>query len=423
MIPCILLILFVLNYCTYTAVIRKEEPENGTPARSRNRFWIYLVLAADVIIVGLIAFFLCASEASLLERGGIILIGIALILFAVGWMLQRWNRKRWILWGLCVALGVFCLSSSELNQKHQDQITMRESFDYGCYIPFVSDSHVVKMDETAALRFTIGDTLPRLDGTGGLYPVYAAFAQATYPDYLWQKQPRVILDFVDYDSTARAYERLVDGECDMIFIAVPSDEQEADARQKGVELVYTPIGREALVFIVHPKNPIEDLTLDQIRGIYSGNITGWSQLDMSGLGNILAYQRNEYNDSQAAMERFVMKGTPLMTPPKEKFEDETGKMVDRVSDYQNRRNAIGYALRFCCTAITRNTNVKLLTIDGVAPTAENMESGAYPLTFSIYAVTRSDANESTRALLDWICGEQGQALVEKAGYVRASGKN
>ena len=61
-------------------------------------------------------------------------------------------------------------------------------------------------------------------------------------------------------------------------------------------------------------------------------------------------------------------------------------------------------------------DVKLLAVNGVHPTVENIENGTYPLASSFYAVTRSDADQNTLALLEWICGPQGQALVEKAGY-------
>ena len=60
--------------------------------------------------------------------------------------------------------------------------------------------------------------------------------------------------------------------------------------------------------------------------------------------------------------------------------------------------------------------MKLLEINGAAPTVENIENGSYPLASSFYAVTRGDADENTLALLDWICGAQGQTLVEKTGY-------
>lgn len=91
-------------------------------------------------------------------------------------------------------------------------------------------------------------------------------------------------------------------------------------------------------------------------------------------------------------------------------------MVEIVSAYKNHRNAIGFSFRFYSTALMKNFNVKLLSINGIAPTIENIENGTYPLASSFYAVTRSDANENTRALLEWIVSPQGQKLVEKTGY-------
>ncbi len=368
---------------------------------------------------------------------------------------RRWNRGRWLLLGVCAVMAagiVGCGERQEMNvgntvpasanvsphaevdedttskpvvyttSSPQDDITMWESFYPSDYTPFCG-RNVAKMDEPASLRFAIGDTLPHLNGSYGLYPAYAAIAQATYPDYLNEDVHKgAIYSFVDKNTTAGAYERLVDRECDMIFVPGPGEEQETYAREKGVELVYTPVCREAFVFFVHPDNPIDELSQDEIRGIYSGQIADWAQAGAPELGNILAYQRNEESDSQTAMKQLVMQGTHLMTPPT--HQEPYGwayewDYIDLVTDYQNRPGAIGYALRFYCSAPrNKDINVKLLTVDGVAPTAENIENGAYPLTVTFYAVTRSDANKSTRALLDWICSEQGQDLIEKAGYIR-----
>ena len=304
----------------------------------------------------------------------------------------------------------------------QDEITMWESFGTSNYTPFAEHNRLKTLDEPASLRFTIGDTLPHLNGSYGLYPAYAAIAQATYPDYLNEGVHKgTIYSFVGNNTTAGAYERLVDRECDMIFVPGPGEEQETYAKEKGVELVYTPVCREAFVFFVHPDNPIDELSQDEIRGIYSGQITDWAQAGAPELGNILAYQRNEESDSQTAMEQLVMQGTPLMTPPMEQeaFGAYDWDYINMVTDYQNLPGAIGYSFRIYCSApINKDIHVKLLAVDGVEPTAENIENGAYPLIVTFYAVTRSDANKSTRALLDWICTEQGQALIEKAGYFK-----
>ena len=300
---------------------------------------------------------------------------------------------------------------------------MWESFGTSNYTPFAEHNRLKTLDEPATMRFTVGDTLPKLDGTWDLYPAYAAIAQATYPEYLNEGVFKgTIGNFVKCSDTAWAYQRLADRECDMIFVPGPGEEQETYAKEKGVELVYTPVCREAIVFFVHPDNPISKLSQDEIRGIYSGNITAWSQLDVPIPGKILAYQRDKDHASQTAMEQLVMQGTPLMTPPME--QEAFGwaydwDYINMVTDYQNRPGAIGYSFRIYCSApINKDIHVKLLAVDGVEPTAENIENGAYPLIVTFYAVTRSDANKSTRALLDWICTEQGQALIEKAGYFK-----
>lgn len=81
------------------------------------------------------------------------------------------------------------------------------------------------------------------------------------------------------------------------------------AENSGVELEFTPIGKEAFVFFVNSKNPFENITVDQIKDIYSGRTSKWSQLGVPGLGKIKAYQRNEGSGSQSALIR-LMDGTP-----------------------------------------------------------------------------------------------------------------
>ena len=111
-----------------------------------------------------------------------------------------------------------------------------------------------------------------------------------------------------------------------------------------------------------------------------------------------------------------MRDTPLMPADKENRVDGMGGIVESVSAYKNHRNAVGFSFRFYCTALIKGFDVKLLAVNGVHPTVESIENGTYPLASSFYAVTRSDADQNTLALLDWICGPQGQTLVEKAGY-------
>lgn len=280
-------------------------------------------------------------------------------------------------------------------------------------------SKVAVLDEepTLARRVSDEEPLPALDGATALFPVYSSIVQNLYPTgttYDNQKNedgnPLVICT-----KTNEAYRRLIDGRADMIFVAQPSDAQVADAKAAGVEFELTPFGKEAFVFIVNKDNPLDNITVEQIQDIYSGKLTEWSDLGVEDLGGIIAYQRPKNSGSQTALEK-LMGDIPLMEAPQEVVAWDMGDILDTV-EYRNLPNAIGYTFRFYCTEMV-GSDVKLLSIDGVAPTAENIRNDSYPITSTLYAVTRKgDTNPNTVALLKWIQTAQAMELVEKSGYI------
>lgn len=375
-----------------------------------------LLSIVDGLIIGAVVFFICANEPHWYLSVCAVLAGILLELLLIGLMAGWFNWRRFLAWCGCVLVTAGGIWGGNAYVRHLRDITMPDAFDFRTYLPFREDSPVATLDGESTLRFTRSEKLPKMDGATALYPVYAAFAQAAYPESLRELSDWDVKKLVDCSTTGSAYKHIVNGDCDIIFVGGPSEEQEAYAAEKGVELVYTPIGREAFVFFVHPDNPIDSLSIEQIRDIYAGRITHWDRLGAKGLGKILAYQRSEGSGSQTAILRYVMGDTPLMPAEKEMVAGEMGGIVQNVSSYKNHRNAIGYSFRFYCTGLMRGFDVKLLAIDGVAPTVENIENGTYPLASCFYAVTRADADKNTLALLEWITGPQGQELVEKAGY-------
>ncbi len=281
------------------------------------------------------------------------------------------------------------------------------------YRPVSEDTKVALLDEPSTLRLEDED-LPRMDGATALYPVYSAFSRAVYPTWALEDNPYRNA-YVTCNTTTRAYINIVTGEADIIFVAGPSEEQMQYAADNGVELVFTPIGREAFVFFVNARNPLTDITYEQIQAIYSGEITKWEELGVDGLGKIRPFQRDKGSGSQSALER-LMAGKTLIDPPREDVVDGMGGIITQTADYRNYKNAIGFSFRFYSTEMVKNDQIKLLSINGIAPTLENIENGTYPIASEFYAVTRSDADENTLRLLEWIQGEQGQELVEKTGY-------
>ena len=286
------------------------------------------------------------------------------------------------------------------------------------YTPYEYNSKTASLEKEASLL--LSEDLPKMDGATALYPVYAAFAKAVYPKEVFFDENGNVENYhnnkyVTCTTTSNAYGKIVTGEADIIFVASPSKEQDQFAHECGVELVYTPIGNEAFVFFVNSKNPIEDITLEAVQKVYSGEIKDWSELGVASLGKIRAFQREEGSGSQSTIIK-LMAGKALKEPEMEDVVDGMGGIISRTADYKNYKNAIGYSFRFYSTEMVKNNMIKLLKINGIEPTLENIENGTYTITGNFYAVTRSNMSENTKKLLEWIQGEEGQKLIELTGY-------
>lgn len=277
------------------------------------------------------------------------------------------------------------------------------------YLPFRNDSKIVHLEQDAPLELT--GELPRLDGAAAVFPVYSSFVDAVYP-----RTTRLYDGTFEYNNTVGGYAALAEKATDIFFGAYPSEEQIAYAREQGTEFIYTPIGMDAFVFFVHKDNPIENLTSQQLRGIYSGQITNWAQVGGKD-EPIAAYQRNEGSGSQSMLIRF-MGDTPIMEPETEMVNGMMSGIIEQVAAYRSKSGSIGFSFRFYVEGIIQNPDIKMLSIDGVAPTVENIQSGTYPITGPLYAVTwEGNDNPNVALLLDWILSEEGQWIISETGYV------
>lgn len=290
------------------------------------------------------------------------------------------------------------------------------------YMPFDPENKLVVPD--APVSLTIADQFPKLDGATALYPVYGAIGQATYQaptgsesseDERWEFVRR----YLDCSTTPQAYEGLIDGDVDAIFVLQPSANQLASAKEAGVELEITPIGREAFVFFVHADNPVEGLTLAQVRDIYARRVTNWREVGGAD-EPIIAFQRSDGSGSQTAMQRMVMVDDKLAEPLVEERISGMGGIISEVAGYRNVTGAIGYSFRWYATEMNPNPQLKLLPIDGVAPTTDNIRDGTYPLVGDFNIVTAGSTNPHVPELIAWTLSQEGQALVEKVGYVGVS---
>lgn len=314
------------------------------------------------------------------------------------------------LWGISLAVyALVCIGfigyemyDSSITVDTAPNINVRE------YLPFDENSKIVTLDKEASLRLT--GELPIVDGAAAVFPVYSAFVNATYPDTV-----QLYDGVFEYNNTSNGYYFLADKMTDIFFGAYPSEHQIQVAEEMGTEFVYTPIGSEAFVFFVHKDNPVDSLTTEQVKMIYSGQIRNWKEVGGKD-EPIAAYQRNEGSGSQSMLARF-MGDTPIMEAPTEMVNDFMSGIIERVADYRSKTGSIGFSFRYYVEGIIQNPDIKVLRIDGVAPTVENIQNGTYPIVTPLYAVTwEGNDNENVEKLIQWVLSEEGQQIIEKTGY-------
>jgi ABC-type phosphate transport system substrate-binding protein len=220
-----------------------------------------------------------------------------------------------------------------------------------------------------------------------------------------------------HNKTFEAFENLVNGKADIVLSVPLAKEQEAYAAEKGFEYEAVPVAMEGFVFLVNPKNPVQSLTQQQLRDIYSGKITNWKELG----GNdtpIEAYQRNADSGSQTYMVEF-MGETPLTAAPREFVQFDMGGVVAMFSDYDNSINAIGYSVYSYAAVFAANEGTfNFVEIDGVKPSRTTFIDGSYPLLSETYAFYEKNTTDSRVVdYIDLITSEKGQQMVLEAGYI------
>jgi len=284
-----------------------------------------------------------------------------------------------------------------------------KQIDVAKYLPHEEKSDLARI--RSSLKLT--DNLPVLDGAAALVPVYAAIVDNVYPvgsvtyeggtfsDDNYYGENFAKDSAMQYNNTVRGYKSIVDGDTDILFCAAPSEEQKKYAAEKNTELVYVPVGLEGFVFFVNKNNPIDNLTTDQVCDIYSGVYTNWK--DLGGANRVInPVTRLAGSGSQSAMDSF-MKGR---------------KIADK-SFFSVIGASIGFSFRYYMDGLVENDSVKMLSLNGIYPSAENIQNGSYPIIAEFYAIYRADNdNPNIPVLIDWLLSDEGQTLIEQSGYVR-----
>jgi phosphate transport system substrate-binding protein len=285
----------------------------------------------------------------------------------------------------------------------------------GCYATYYFLTNIdEKIDEVASEKISTEpifseEDYPIVDGSTATIPLAEAFQE----NFTGVDEVQVT-----HSKTHNAYVKLIDGDCDLILVVEPSEEDIEYAEEKNVELEYDKVVNEGFVFFVNSNNPVDSLTIEQIQKIYTGEITNWKEVG----GNdeeIIAYQRPENSGSQNGMLSLVMNGLKMKEPESENIAESMFDIIDVVSDYNNGEGAIGYSYYYYANTMYVKDDVKMIKVNGVAPNNENIKNEKYPIITAYYIVTRKNEEEDSSVvkLRDAMLSARGQKVVEDAGYV------
>lgn len=164
------------------------------------------------------------------------------------------------------------------------------------------------------------------------------------------------------------------------------------------------LGWDVLVVVVHEQNPLQDLTLDQLQGIFAGTISNWQ--DVGGdAGPIVVVTCPQGSGMRNAIKKLILKG-------KDYLSREIVSAIVAESDQQVGMFPVGI------TVLSRSMldadHVKTITVDGHGPSAANLSNGLYPLAKPLTLVTKGEPQGDLARFIDLAKSQQGRVVLQKS---------
>jgi phosphate transport system substrate-binding protein len=172
------------------------------------------------------------------------------------------------------------------------------------------------------------------------------------------------------------------------------------------------LARDGIAIIVHPSNTLNDLTLAQVRDIFSGKITNWK--DLGGPDkHIDVVAREEGSGTRTAFQEMVMgkdaSGNAMNIVKNATLQSSSGAIMQTVKgDAQSISfDSFGYV----------DSSIKALSIGGIAATSDNAKNGQYPIVRPLYFLTKNAPAGLVKSFLDYCGGSDAQKLIISEGYI------
>jgi phosphate transport system substrate-binding protein len=166
------------------------------------------------------------------------------------------------------------------------------------------------------------------------------------------------------------------------------------------------ICHDGIAIVVHPQNPLQNITLEQIRAIYGGRLRNWKQLGWINR-NIDAVTREEGSGTRGAFEELVMAKTDIHDSTM--VQDSNGSVKEVVATDP-------YAIGFISLGVV-DAKVKALPVEGVAPKVENIKTQRYRIVRPFLYLTMGAPEGAARLFISYVLSKDGQLILKKEGLV------
>ena len=194
---------------------------------------------------------------------------------------------------------------------------------------------------------------------------------------------------------------------------IATSSRSLNAEEEKLGLTTIPIAHDGIAVIVNTENPVQNLSVEQLRGIYAGEITNWSEVGGPDLP-IQLVNRDEASGTREAFKSIVMDGAPFDRSAA--VLSGTGQVRDVVS---RTPGAIGYISLGFVESAYAETQVRAISVNHVEPSESTIASGGYPISRDLYFFTKGEATDSTAEYIDYVLSEDMDKQVREAGFIPA----
>ena len=179
-----------------------------------------------------------------------------------------------------------------------------------------------------------------------------------------------------------------------------------------VDVDFIQVAWDALAFVVHRSNPINNISLDEVRAIYAGKITNWKQLKGRDvpIKVFISKSKKGLSGVEGATRDLVLKGKEVVETPNTLFLASTGIVEQMVED-----TPAGFATTGFSSA--RKRNIKMLKVNGVSPDKKSIINDKYPLKRPLFLLVPHRSKPAVKNFIDFALSGKGQKFISSQGVV------